>query len=231
MGYSASPTRTMRSVMESIAGQAFQQGQHICAIYATEDEQLAVAAAYVTDGLEKGERCLYAAYSDAHVDRFRSSLQSAGVDVAAAERSGALLLRTKDQAHLSEGRFDSERMLRMLNEAVETALNDGFTGLRTCGDMSWLMDSPPGAHHVIEYEALLNQFFRHVRGLGMCQYDRRRMPEGLLEHAGIAAHSTVVIDAMHKMNPFFDPAPPESRGPNAGTIETKLSELQKPPSL
>lgn len=58
-----------------------------------------------------------------------------------------------------DGRFDSERMLRMLNEAVEAALNDGFAGLRTCGDMSWLLDDAPGTQHVVEYESLLNQFF------------------------------------------------------------------------
>lgn len=50
-------------------------------------------------------------------------------------------------------------MLRMLNEAVEAALNDGFAGLRTCGDMSWLLDDAPGTQHVVEYESLLNQFF------------------------------------------------------------------------
>jgi len=42
--------------------------------------------------------------------------------------------------------------------------------------MSWLADTPPGAQQVIEYEAVLNQLFRNVHGLGMCQYDRKRLP-------------------------------------------------------
>jgi hypothetical protein len=106
------------------------------------------------------------------------------VDVDATERSTALLLRTSDQAHLQDGHFDSERMLKMLNESIEKALDDGFAGLRTCGDMSWLADTPPGAHQVIEYEAVLNQLFRNVHGLGMCQYDRKRLPAHLVDLAG-----------------------------------------------
>jgi hypothetical protein len=213
--------------MQKITGDTFQQGQHICAIYDTEEEQLAVAAAYVVDGLVKHERCLYVADSHARLDEFRHRLAAAGIDVAAAESSAALLLLTKAQAHLFNGRFDSERMLRMLNEAVEAALNDGFGGLRTCGDMSWLLDDAPGTHHVVEYEALLNQFFRHVRGLGMCQYDRRRVPEAMLEQAGIRAHSTVVIGAAHKANPFFDPASLADRSTNTPSLDVKLDHLRK----
>ena len=213
--------------MPTIPGEPFQQGQHICAIYDTEDEQLAVAAAYVADGLGRHERCLYVADSAVHLETFRGKLEGWGIDVATAEGSAALLLLTKAQAHLFDGRFDSERMLRMLNEAVEAALNDGFTGLRTCGDMSWLLDDAPGTHHVIEYEALLNQFFHHVRGLGMCQYDRRRVPAGFLEHAGIEAHSTVVVDGTHKANPFFDPTPPATERTETASLETKLDQLRR----
>lgn len=127
-----------------------------------------------------------------------------GIDARNAEQEGALVLRTSEQAHLADGHFDSEGMLRLLNDAVEGALNDGFSGLRTCGDMSWLIGEPSGAEKVVEYEAILNEFFRNVRGLGMCQYDRSRLPPGLLHRAGIAAHSTAIVEGVHKGNQFFD---------------------------
>lgn len=214
--------------MQKVAGDTFEQGQHICSIYDTVDEQLAVAVAFVVDGLERRERCLYAADSEIALEKFRAALRRAGVDVAAAERSRSVLLLTKERAHLVDGHFDAERMLRMLNDAVEEALNDGFTGLRTCGDMSWLLDNPPGGHHVVEYEAVLNQFFRNVRALGMCQYDRIRLPVGLLDHAGIASHSTIVLDHRHKRNAFFEPvlsAPALHQ--RAATVDAKLKELRR----
>ena len=42
-------------------GNAFRQGEHICALYQTEEEQIAVAAEYLADGLRAGERVFYVA--------------------------------------------------------------------------------------------------------------------------------------------------------------------------
>jgi len=183
----------------------YEQGQHICAIYDTPEQQLAVAAAYVADGLARNERCLYVADSLEALADLRRALGRLGVDVLAEESSGALLMLTSDAAHLESGRFDPERMLRMLNEAVEAALDAGFHGLRTCGDMSWLLRDAPGSDQVIEYEAVLNQFFQSVRGLGMCQYDRSKLPAHVVRDA-VAAHSFFYADGFPQPNPACGPA-------------------------
>jgi hypothetical protein len=169
----------------------------------------------------------YVADSRQAIARFRSALSARGIDVEHAASSGALLEDTHDEAHLEGGRFESERMLRLLNEAVETALNDGFTGLRTCGDMSWLVDHPPGATQVVEYEALLNQLFRGVRACGMCQYDRRRLPPEYVDH-GLATHSSVVIERRHKPNPFYQRATAAMRrAPESSMVDWKIAELRR----
>ena len=204
----------------------YRQGEHICVLYETAEEQRSVAAAYVADGLGHGERCFYVADSPAGLGQFRVALRSLGIDVEDARRSRALLEATYDEAHLVDGFFDSERMLAMLNQAVETALNDGFAGLRTCGDMSWLLGDPPGAQHVVEYEALLNQFFQGVRACGMCQYDRRRLPDTLLDHA-LATHSSAVIGGTHKTNPFYEPAASAGRSAQPRDLHRKLCELRQ----
>ena len=180
----------------------FKQGDHVCAIYDDAEEQVAVAAAYIAEGLRCQERCLYSATAEPDLDRFRLALRLHGVDAEGAEATGALLLRVTTETHLASGSFNSELMLRMLNDMVEAALNDGFAGLRTCGDMSWLLGEPPGAEHVVEYEALLNPFFEKARALGMCQYDRRRLPPGLLDHA-LATHPLVTMNEAVTPNPFY----------------------------
>ena len=53
---------------------AFRQGEHICALYQTEEEQIAVAADYLADGLRAGERVFYVAESDGALTRFRAAL-------------------------------------------------------------------------------------------------------------------------------------------------------------
>ena len=205
----------------------FRQGEHICSVYDTAEEQLATAAEYLADGLRSGERVFYVAESKSALSRFNAALGEVGIDAAAQIKRGALIQSTHDEAHLAEGRFDCERMLRLLNEAVEAALNDGFSGLRTCGDMSWLGKDAPGATQVVEYEALLNQFFADIRGAGMCQYDRRHLPPRLIDRA-LATHSSVFLDGHHRHNPFHRPhlaalhAPPQPFD-----LDWKLSELRR----
>ena len=206
---------------------SYRQGEHICAVYKTEDEQLATAAEYLADGLRAGERVFYVAESPAAVKRFRAALTRCGVNAAAKAKQGALVESTHADAHLVDGRFDVERMMRLLNEAVESALNDGFAGLRTCGDMSWLLQKPAGAESVVEYEALLNQFFEGIRGAGMCQYDRSRLPEHLIDHA-LATHPSVIVDARHKPNPYYrSPELAVGRAANPDGVRFKLGELRQ----
>lgn len=207
-------------------GRRHHQGQHICALYETNDEQLKVATEYIAEGLWNGERCLYVAQPREALERFRSSLAALGIDVVAAETRGALQVVNTQAAHLVDGHFDSERMLAMLNDAVESALDAGFKGLRTCGDMSWLLDTAPGGEQVVEYEGLLNGLFPSVRALGMCQYDRARLPPGLLDCA-ISTHPSVVIDGVHKSNPFYRVWPFDyGPGVTEDELKQKLSVLR-----
>jgi hypothetical protein len=181
---------------------AFRQGDHICCVYDTEQEQLSTAATYLADGLRRGERALYVGVDRAALQRFRVALRHEHLDPAPLAARRALIELTHPEAHLIDGRFDCERMLTMLNEAVERALNDGFSGFRACGDMSWLLADAPGSEQVREYEALLNQFFSSVRASGMCQYNRSLLAVHHLDMA-LASHSTAIVGGHQKFNPFY----------------------------
>ena len=102
-------------------GRAFEQGDHICAFYRNDKEHHRIAVPYIAAGLRRGERCMYVAGSAAALKRFRTALRAVGIDVAAMVKGGALIEATNAQAHLPGGHFDSERMLKMLNDAVEDA--------------------------------------------------------------------------------------------------------------
>lgn len=210
-----------------ISGAPFHHGDHVCAMYMSAEEQETVAARFIAEGLSVGERCLFAGASTAALARFRDRLRGEGIHAATEEHRRALLLLTKEQAHLVDGCFDSERMLRMLNQAVEDALNDGFAGLRTCGDMSWLLDDAAGASQVVEYEALVTELFKTVRGLAMCQYDRSLLPPEIIDHA-LATHRTIVMDGAHATNPFaIPPSVAARRAAHPEDVPWKLAELRK----
>jgi len=195
-------TSTPRGFLTTRPPARFRHGDHVCAVYDTPEEQVRVAAHFIADGLRSGERCLFAGYSAQALIDFCERLKAEGIDAHHERDRGALLLLTKEQAHLIDGVFDSERMLTMLNNAAEQALNDGYAGLRTCGDMTWLLDDAPGSTQVAEYEALVTELFKSVRALAMCQYDRARLPPGVLTNA-FATHPTLVIAGQHVRNEHF----------------------------
>src|SRR6476469_3780487 len=143
----------------------YQQGDHVCTLFSSPEEQLGAATDYIRQGLERGERCLYVCGEQTPAD-FRDALRAAGIDVGRQEARGALVLLTKETGHLTGGSFNAARMISMLSTAVEDALTDGFTGLCAAGDMTWLLDDAPGSEELAEYEAVLNHFYKTHRALG-----------------------------------------------------------------
>ena len=194
---------------------AFQHGDHICSIYDTEEEQLTTAAAYIADGIGRGERGLYAAESGDALLRFRAALGAIGLDAGALSARGVLIELTYAEAYLAGGRFDAERMLKMVSDVIDQALADGFTGLRACGDMSWLLAGAPGSGQVGEYEARLNRVFSGARAGALCQYNRKRLPPSEIDMA-LITHSTAVVAGQLKFNPFFQNALPSNGKPGSG---------------
>ena len=203
----------------------YQQGDHVCTLFCSHDEQLAAAIEYIQQGLARRERCLYVC-GEQTPDEFRAALTNAGIDAAHEESRGALVLLTKENGHLTGGSFSAPRMIGLLKKAVEDALSDGYEGLCAAGDMTWLVDEAPGSEELVEYEAQLNHFFKTHRALGLCQYNRRRLPTALLDH-GIATHPTIRIDGPILLtNPFYEqPEVAVSRTGSPDHVEARLEHL------
>ena len=199
----------------------YQQGDHICTLYSSPAEQLRAATEYIREGLARGERCLYVC-GEHDLPAFRAGLSNAGIDVEGEEARGALLLLTKHDGHLKTGHFDPAAMIAMLQDAVQDALDSGFSGLCAAGDMNWLLDEAPGSEKIAEYEAALNHFYKTNRALGLCLY-RRTMPAALLDHC-LATHPVVRIDGpLMLTNPFYElPEIAMSRTARPEAIEQKI---------
>jgi hypothetical protein len=204
-----------------------EQGQHLCLLYEHVDEQLAISVTYLTEGLRRGERCLFAS-DPATFTALRGAIASGGIDVDAQIRHGALLLLTKEQAHLRGGGFDLESMLGLLQQAVRDAVDAGYRGLRAAGDMSWILDNAPGTDQVVAYEAMMNEFYPTVPALGLCLYDRRRRAPTTLEGALRTHPSLVTGQTCCVENPYYEePALILGRADPRGRFEWKLRQLTR----
>lgn len=181
----------------------YQQGDHICALYTSAEEQLQAAVEYIQSGLGRNERCLYIC-GEHTPDEMRAALRRAGINVTLEEGRGALNLVTKGEAHLKGGHFNAKNMLSFLHQAVQDSLDSGFTGLSAGGDMNWVMDGAAGTEEVAEYESCLNQFYTDHRALGLCQYNRKSVPAKFLDHC-IATHRYIRVEGPIALeNPYYE---------------------------
>lgn len=205
----------------------YQQGDHVCTLFTTPEEQLQAAAEYISGGLSRGERCLYIC-CEHEIPEFRAALKKGGISVEWEEKRGALMLLTKHDGHLKAGSFDPDTMISTLRAAVEDALAAGFAGLCAAGDMTWLLDEAPGSERVAEYEARLNQFYKNNRALGLCQYNRNKLPDEALDH-GLATHPYIRMEGgILLQNPFYEPpeqAANRKARPHDGT--RKIREIEE----
>lgn len=182
---------------------SYHQGDHVCTLFTTHEEQLQAAVEYIRAGLSRGERCLYVC-CEREVSEFRAALRQAGIAVDHEEARGALVLLTKHDGHLKGGAFDPDLMIQMLELAVKDTLARGFAGLCAAGDMNWLLDNAPGSEKLAEYEARLNRFYEANHALGLCLYNLGSMPPTAIDDC-LATHPFVRIEGPILLeNPFYE---------------------------
>lgn len=156
-------------------------GDHVCGLYASEGEFREQVVGYVARGLEVNEKVLHITHSHT-AQQVKDLLRSAGVDIDAAIQRGQFVCVTAADSYLKEGGFDPDRMMRMVAEAEDESLSQGYAGLRVMGEMTWALGGDAGAERLTEYEAKLNRFFPGSRTHAICMYDSRRFSaETLLE--------------------------------------------------
>jgi two-component system, sensor histidine kinase PdtaS len=204
---------------------SYKEGDHVCTLFASHEEQLQAAVEYIRGGLARGERCLYVCCEHT-LDDFRAALKRAAIDVEAEEARAALVLLTKYDGHLNGGSFDPDRMIELLHAAVKSALDDGFKGLCAAGDMSWILDGVPGSERLAEYEARLNRFYESNHALGLCLYNLRTTPPEVLDDC-LATHAVVRVEGPILLsNPFYElPEAAMSRIARPLDIDRKINEI------
>jgi hypothetical protein len=203
----------------------FKPGDHICAIYSTTAELTREVADFLAEGLRCRQRCWYVGAGH-EMESVRAALRQLGIDLTAETKRGALKLISGDGAYVVHGTFDPEVTMQVFNDAIEQAYTDGFTGFRAAAEMSWALDCRDGADRVILYEALLKSLFASCRAIGLCLYDRKRMPLGIINGA-LATHPVVGSDGHYSENPFYDATTTHPAPVHDGDVLAKLELLDR----
>ena len=178
-------------------------GEHLCPIYESAAERLAVVIPFVKHGLARRERCLFVA-NDRTTEEVIQALSAAGSDVASERGRGALRFLNKSESFLLGREFDPDVMFEFLRREERHALADGYSGLRVAGEMTWALGLEPGCDRLIEFEARLNDFLVESRSVIVCLYDRRRFDPAVI-HDVVRTHPVVVLGDQVYLNPYYEP--------------------------
>ena len=152
--------------------------------------------------LRQNYRCLYL-NSPAMVAGLRSHLAAGGVDVAREVAKSRLIL-SSDQAHLINGSFNMDLMLKALENLLNNALRDRHTGLWAVGDMTWELGMETDPARLLEYEWRLEKMFRQRPELsGICQYHADTLPRALMRQSLLVHPSVFVNQTLSLINPHY----------------------------
>jgi hypothetical protein len=165
---------------------------HQCMLYAGSPvKYLPGLAAVAKTKLQENWRCLYL-NSPPMIDQMHASLAQAGIAVAEEIEQGSLVL-SSSQDHLRDGRFDVDRMLSGLADAVGQAVSDGYTGLWATGDMRWEFGRETNFAKLVEYEYALDRFIARQPLSGICQYHIDTLPSDVVQW-GLLTHQFLYIN-------------------------------------
>ncbi|MFD3679986.1 MEDS domain-containing protein [Streptomyces sp. NPDC058613] len=176
--------------------QDMAHGDHLCLAFADDAEQRRVVTAYVSAGLELGERVLY--FADRRDPReVLSWFGSAGAGPQRALASGQLRVTTAEESYLAAGSFDAEALARALRQEVRDSLTAGYRGFRVSGEMGWALRHVPGTDQLERYERRVTEVFAGQPASAICQYDARRFGPHALDAFDRCHPGAVEMDELY----------------------------------
>jgi hypothetical protein len=137
------------------AGVPLGRQRHICAFFNSIDEEYRVLLPFIKEGFERGDKAFHIVDPELRDEHLRR-LESAGIDVVAAQQSGQFELRNWAEAYLRGGHFDQEKMLALIQEVLEGGNEQGYPLTRLVAHMEWALEDRPGVDDLVEYETRLN---------------------------------------------------------------------------
>jgi hypothetical protein len=152
-------------------------GSHFCHLFKTSEDLVQSLVPYFLTGLERDERCFWAAGAPLGCDRAKGELRKRAPELERYFREGRIVIR--DHHDWYQG--SAPDPVSTLLEAEEKALVQGFTGLRCAGTVTWLQ--PPDCDTFEQYERRVTDALRDRRIIALCGYDLDECQSGQISKA------------------------------------------------
>lgn len=187
----------------SLAGSALGDTRHVCAFFASDEEEYRVLLPFIKEGFACGHKAVHVLDPGQRREHLEC-LAHAGIDTAAALVAGQLELRSSAETYLQDGRFDQDRMLRLFAELASGNAGHGFPLSRIVCRMDWAAAGPFLLDPVIEFEARVNDVWRHHDDAVVCTYRLGQFGGDAVIDI-MRTHPAVIVGGILHKNPFFIP--------------------------
>jgi anti-anti-sigma factor len=155
-------------------------GGHLCWVFG-DDSFPAVAAAFLGDGLIRGERLLFVA--DAADDVALLDLLGDLPDAPGLAAADTLSVIPARDLYVPGGVIEPERQVSAYAHLTDAALAAGYTGLRVAADATLLVQEPTWRADFIRYESAIDAFMARAPMTALCAYDQRVLGDAVAELA------------------------------------------------
>jgi hypothetical protein len=189
----------------SLAGSPLGDVRHVCAFFNSDDEEYRVLLPFIKDGFECGDKAVHVVNPGQYHNHLQR-LTAAGIDAAAAQRSGQFELRTNTETYLRDGHFDQDRMLEFFEQLANGNAGRGFPLSRIVCRMEWAAQGRSHIRDLIEFESRVNYVWRQYDDVVICTYDLAKFGGDTVIDI-MRTHPMIIIGGILQHNPFF--VPPE----------------------
>jgi len=116
------------------------EGESFVLTYTSAADKMKIFSAFIREGLENGDLVDYG-YPDEESETVRAKLKEYGIDVEKHESNGSLNLSSQTEYYMSDGKFDSERLVQKGLDKWAEAKRKGYKHYRDLedyGDFSFI---------------------------------------------------------------------------------------------
>jgi hypothetical protein len=165
---------------------------HVIFFYSNTEDKHRVLFTYLKAGLDRGEAAAYVATDSP--DEIRRAMKKFGIDVDAAERSGALHVIHYRDWYIIDGNFSAPKTMELWKKLYDELMAKGFKGFRVTGEMTCFFENRM-VKELLEYEQSLHRVLE-LPMTAICAYDSNVVASegsGEIYLDLIKAHSNVII--------------------------------------
>jgi hypothetical protein len=190
-----------KEVQMGFTAETFPPGIHMCYIYNDEVQRKKVISQFLESGLLSGEKASY--FMDViSVDEMGEFMSSLGLDRLLREHERRFSVATAKDTYYPSGTFVPDEMLDRLGVFYTQSIQEGYTGARVSGEMSWAAKDVSGCSRLIEYEARVNDVLLTYPVNAICQYNARLF-DGALLFDVLSVHPMMIVHGQIVKNPYY----------------------------